>query len=106
MQQLFGAISEILAGLKTDGQVDQALVFAAWKRCAGELLSTRTAPLEFVENRLVVAVADETWRRHLEDLSPQMLVKINESLGHGTVKRIEFRINTAAVHRSKQPDRT
>ena len=94
MQQLFGAISEVLAGLKMDGQVDQALVFAAWKQCAGKLLSERTVPVEFVDHRLIITVADETWRRHLEDLIPQMLVKINGSLGQGTVKRIEFKLWT------------
>lgn len=98
MEQLFGAIPSVLSGLATNGEVDEAVVFAAWKRCAGDLLKTRTAPVEFFENRLVIAVADETWRRHLEDLSAQMLYKLNASLGNGTVKFIEFRINAKAVH--------
>lgn len=98
MEQLFGAIPSVLSGLGPNAQTDEAVVFAAWARCAGELLRERTAPLEFFENRLVVAVADETWRLHLEDLSPQMLVKINGSLGHGTVKFIEFRVDEMAIN--------
>jgi hypothetical protein len=98
MEQLFGAIPSVLNGLGPNADVDEAVVFAAWARCAGDLLRTRTTPLEFFENRLVVAVQDETWRRHLEDLSPQMLVKINGSLGQGTVKFIEFRVDAAAVN--------
>ena len=94
MQQLFGAISEVLAGLETDKSVDQAMVFAAWRQTAGEKLSERTKPVEFVDNRLIIGVADETWRRHLEDMIPQMLVKINGTLGQGTVKRIEFKLWT------------
>ncbi len=97
MEQLFGSIPTVLRGLGTNADIDEAVIFAAWSRCAGDLLRTRTVPLEFFENRLVIAVQDETWRRHLEDLSPQMLVKINGSLGQGTVKFIEFRVDARAV---------
>lgn len=102
MEQLFGAIPSVLNSVGPNGVTNQAVVFAAWARCAGELLRERTAPLEFFENRLVVATQDETWRRHLEDLSSQMLVKINRSLGQGTVRFIEFRIDESAVNTSRR----
>ncbi len=102
MEQVFGAIPSVLNGLASNDNIDEAVVFAAWKRCAGELLNDRTAAIEFFENRLIIAVVDETWRRHLEDLSPQMLYKINSSLGDGTVKFIEFRIDERAVDASRE----
>ncbi len=98
MEQLFGAIPNVINGLGANADAEEALVFAGWARCAGELLRKRTAPLEFFENRLVIAVQDEIWRRHLEYLSPQMLVKINYALGQGTLKFIEFRIDKIAVN--------
>jgi hypothetical protein len=97
MEQLFGAIPAVLSGLGANEGVKEAVVFAAWQRSAGELLRERTAPIEFYENRLVVAVTDETWQRHLEDLSPRMLVTLNSSLGQGTVNYIEFRIQKKLV---------
>lgn len=102
MEQVFGAIPLVLNGLASNGDVDEAVVFAAWKRCAGELLNERTTAIEFFENRLIVAVADKTWQRHLEDLSPQMLYKINSSLGDGTVRFIEFRIDQRALNASRE----
>ena len=98
MEQLFGAIPGVLGKLGANESIDEAVAFAAWQLCAGELLRERTAALEFFERRLVVAVEDDTWQRHLEDLSPQMLAKINGTLGQGTVKYIEFRINKKAVN--------
>jgi hypothetical protein len=92
MEQLFNAIPAILKNLEPNPEADKAIVFAAWKRCSGEALSDRTTPLDFTGNRLVIAVADKTWQRNLEDLSPQMLVKLNRYLGQGTVKFIEFQI--------------
>lgn len=93
MEQLFGSIQSVLKNLGPNVKIDEAIVFSAWKQCAGELLSAWTKPLEFSENRLVIAVADKTWRRHLEELSPQMLVRLNSELGQGTVKFIEFRVD-------------
>ena len=103
MEQVFRAIPSVVNGLASNGDVDEAVVFAAWKRCAGELLNDRTSATEFFENRLVVAVTDRTWQRHLEDLSPQMLYKINSSLGDGTVRFIEFRVDEKAVDAAREP---
>ena len=97
MEQLFGAIPQVLSGIPHDTIADGALVFAAWSQCAGEMLRERTAPRSFEKKRLVIAVEDKTWQRHLEDLSPTMLAKINSTLGYGTVTFIEFRIDKKAV---------
>lgn len=102
MERLFGSIPSVLSSLGPNAVADEALAFAAWARCAGEVLRARTAPLEFFENRLVIATQDETWRRHLEDLSPQMLASLNGILGQGTVRFIEFRIDEHAVMNALQ----
>ncbi len=104
MERLFGAIPAVLSSLGHNAEIEEAMVFAAWKKCAGELLSERTAALQFFEDRLKVAVADETWRRHLEDLSPQMLVKLNHQLGQGTITFIEFVIDAGAVKKNNEPE--
>jgi hypothetical protein len=97
MDQLFKALPSVLKGLGPNGQADEAMVHAAWVRCAGQMLNERTHALEFFENRLIVAVEDNTWRRHLEELSPRMLVSLNAALGEGTVRFIEFRIDPAEI---------
>lgn len=97
MEPLFGAIPKVLGEIVPNACVNSAVVFAAWSRCAGDLLKMRTAPVNFTANRLVIAVEDKIWQRNLEDLSPKMLVKLNMSLGQGTVKFIEFRVNKKAI---------
>jgi hypothetical protein len=96
MERLFGAIPEVLKGLGADTAMSDALVLAAWKECAGPLIIERTAAVEYFESRLVIAVSDATWRAHLEDLSPQMVARLNARLGQGTVKFIEFRVDPSA----------
>lgn len=97
MERIFGTIPAVLSGLGANDSATEAVVFAGWRRSAGEMLSERTAPVEYFEDRLVIAVDDATWQRHLEDLAPQMLARINGSLGLGTVRFIEFRIDPAAL---------
>ena len=97
MEQLFGALSDVLAGLGPNSETDEALAFIAWGRCAGEQLKDRTKPVSFFEKRLVVAVKDLTWRRNLEELSPQLIAKLNAVLGEGMVRFIEFRIDPSAL---------
>ena len=96
MERLFGAIPGVLKDLAADSGTSDALVFAAWKQCAGPLILERTEALEYFESRLVIGVSDATWRAHLEDLSPQMVARLNATLGNGTVKYIEFRIDSRA----------
>ena len=97
MEQLFGAIPLAVSGIPHDTIADKAIVFATWSQCAGEMLRERTVPISFEKKRIVIAVADKTWQRHLEDLSPTMIAKINSTLGYGTVTFIEFRIDKKAV---------
>lgn len=102
MERIFGTIPAVLEGLGANEVATEALVFSAWRQTAGEMLSKRTVPAEFFENRLVVAVEDITWQRNLEELAPQMLFKLNRAVGERTVKFIEFRIDRAVLRAARQ----
>lgn len=97
MEQLFGALPAVLEQIDVDPSVRGVIVFAAWRRICGELIRARTAPIGFAGHRLVIGVEDKTWQRHLEDLSPQMVGRLNSALGDGSVRFIEFVIDASAV---------
>lgn len=101
MERVFGTIPAVLSRLGVNDNATEAVVFVAWRQTAGEMLSERTSAVEYFENRLVIAVEDRTWQRHLEDLAPQMLARLNGTLGQGTVKFIEFRIAPSALADAK-----
>ena len=63
------------------------------------------APEAGAQKRLTVAVKSETWRKHLENLSGQMIFKINSVLGQAVVTYIEFHIDEKAVERENLRDR-
>jgi len=105
MQDLFRALPKLLKEFEDTEEVREAVVFAAWRRIAGESLSEHTIPFRLFNKHLIIAVADKMWKRHLETLSGQMIFKLNSVLGQAIVTFIEFRVDEAmlAAERAKRP---
>lgn len=97
MQDLFRALPKLLKQFEDTEEVREAVVFAAWRKIAGESLSGHTVPFRLFNKHLIIAVADKMWKRHLEDLSGQMIFKLNSILGQPVVTFIEFRIEAATL---------
>jgi predicted nucleic acid-binding Zn ribbon protein len=93
MEALFRALPKLLKEFEDAEEVREAVVFAAWRRIAGESLSEHTVPFRLFNKHLIVAVADKMWKRHLETLSGQMIFKLNSALGQAIVTFIEFRVD-------------
>ncbi len=97
MNELFRALPALLKEFEDNEAVREAVVFAAWRKIAGEALRFSAVPFHLSGKRLTVAVSGETWRKHLEHLAGQMIFKINSKLGSAVVTFIEFRVDEAAV---------
>ncbi|MGQ0542719.1 MAG: DUF721 domain-containing protein [Blastocatellia bacterium] len=98
VRTLPGLMNELAVG----PDVREAVVFAVWRNAAGEQLAGQTAPLKVDDKRLIVAVSSKTWQRNLEDLSGQIIYKLNSVLGSLTIEFIEFRIDEKAVSHSRK----
>lgn len=107
MNELFRALPALLREFDDNETVREAVTFAAWRKIAGESLRQHAVPFQLNQKRLTVAVKSETWRKHLEHLSGQMIFKINSALGSAVVTYIEFRVDEAAVekenYKAKKP---
>jgi len=103
MEALFRALPKLLKEFEDTVEVREAVVFAAWRRIAGESLSEHTVPFRLFNKHLIIAVADKMWKRHLETLSGQMIFKLNSALGQAIVTFIEFRVDeeTLETERAK-----
>jgi hypothetical protein len=99
MNELFRALPALLKEFDDNETVREAVTFAAWRKIAGESLLQHAVPFRLNQKRLTVAVKNETWRKHLEHLSGQMIFKINSVLGQAIVTFIEFHIDEKAVER-------
>lgn len=105
MNELFRALPALLKEFDDNETVREAVTFAAWRKIAGESLVQHAVPFRLEQKRLTVAVKSETWRKHLESLSGQMIFKINSVLGRAVVTYIEFRVDEAAVAAENSKER-
>jgi hypothetical protein len=110
MDALFRAMPELLRAAGEAEEVAEAAACAAWRRVAGEQLRGQAVPFRLYRKTLTVAVADATWQRQLEQVSGQLLFRLNSLLGQPVVTYIEFRIDPKTVRverarlRAREPD--
>jgi len=97
MHELFRALPALLREFEDNQELRQAVTFAAWRKIAGEALREKAVPHRLFKKHLVIAVMSDTWKKHLEHLSGQMIFKINSVLGAAVVTYIEFRVDEQAV---------
>ena len=105
MEDLFRALPKLLKEFENTDEVREAVVFAAWRKIAGESLSEHTVAFRLFNKHLIIAVADKMWKRHLESLSGQMIFKLNSVLGQAVVTFIEFRIDEETVEAERAKHR-
>ena len=97
MEQLIKTLPAILRASGASEEVRQAACIAAWKQAVGEGLSIHAIPIQLLEKRLVVVVADNLWLRQLEQMRGQLLYRLNAVLGQSLVTSIELRVDPKAV---------
>lgn len=97
MLDLFRTLPALMRDIEGAETVRAAVVFAAWRRVAGENLAEHAVPVRLDAATLTVAVSGITWQRHLKDLAGQMLFKLNATLGTPMVSYLEFEIDEASV---------
>jgi hypothetical protein len=101
MNELFRSLPALLKQMEDNESLRQAVVFAAWRRIAGEGLREHAVALRLYQKHLIVAVMSETWKKHLEHLSGQMIFKLNSTLEQPLVTFIEFRIDEETVKQER-----
>jgi hypothetical protein len=97
MQDILSALPELLDRHNDNEDLRRPIVFAVWRRIAGDALSGHAVPLYLNEHKLIVAVADRSWQRNLAQLAGEMIFKMNFVFGEAQVRRIEFIIDKEAV---------
>ncbi|HEV2828849.1 MAG TPA: DciA family protein [Pyrinomonadaceae bacterium] len=107
MNRLIETLPAILKASGDSEAVTEAACMAAWKHAVGEGLSTHTIPVQLQQQQLVVAVADNIWKKQLEHMQGQLLYRLNAVLGQPIVKSIQLRVDpkTVEIARASQGGR-
>jgi predicted nucleic acid-binding Zn ribbon protein len=80
---------------------EEDLTRAIWPQAVGKVIASHTCSLKLVRKTLVVEVEDAIWQTQLFSLKSQILDRLQQINGHGSIEDIEFRV---AIPR-RQPQR-
>jgi hypothetical protein len=97
MDQLITSLPALLRAAGDTEDVRKVAAIAAWNHVAGESLRQQTQANDLQQNRLIVAVEDDIWKRQLEAMRGQLAHRLSRLLGPGVVAFIEFRVDQRAV---------
>ncbi|MCK9825157.1 DciA family protein [Nocardioides cavernae] len=88
-QPLGSAMGRLIAqhGWELDLKVQG--VFGRWAELVGDEVAAHCTPESFADGRLVVRTDSTAWATQLKLLTPTVVRRLNEELGHGTVTVIE-----------------
>lgn len=102
MEDLFRALPALLKQFDDNEPLRESVIFAAWRKIAGDGLRGHAVPFQLDQKRLIVAVENDRWQKYLKDLSGQMIFKVNSVLGQAMVTYIDFQVNQAAVEKERE----
>ena len=101
MLDIFRTLPRILGDMEGVEVVREAVVFAGWRRIAGESLTNHAVPVALENGTLHIAVSNLPWQMNLKDQCGQMIFRLNASLGAPIVTYIELQIDEQAVLRTR-----
>ena len=97
MDRLIKTLPAILKASGAPEEVAEAACFAAWKHAVGDGLSSHAVPVQLQNSTLVIAVADNIWKKQLEHMRGQLLFRLNSVLGQTIVTSIELRVDPQRI---------
>jgi predicted nucleic acid-binding Zn ribbon protein len=74
-------------------------VFGDWRDAVGDAVADHAEPLSLTDGVLVVAVDQPGWATQLKLLAPELIERINDRAGDGTVQSLEVRVKGARRRR-------
>ncbi|MGI8524410.1 MAG: DUF721 domain-containing protein [Nocardioides sp.] len=88
-QPLELTVSRVVDAGGWDLDLRMAGVFGRWPELVGEEIGAHATPESFAEGRLVVRTDSTAWATQLTLLAATVVRRLNEELGHDTVRVIE-----------------
>ena len=99
-QPLNAAVGGLLSARGWRQRVAVGAVFGDWPQVVGPQLATHTRPDGFENGELTVTADSDAWAAQVRLMAPQLIRRLAEELGHGTVTRIRVRGPSAPPRQS------
>ncbi len=85
------ALTDLLAARGWQARAAVGSVFGNWPAIVGPQVSAHTTPDKFDQGELTVAADSDVWASQLRLMAPQILKRLADELGEGTVTHLRIR---------------
>jgi predicted nucleic acid-binding Zn ribbon protein len=99
-QQLNAAVGGLLSARGWRQRVAVGAVFGDWPQVVGPQLALHTRPDGFENGELTVTADSDAWAAQVRLMAPQLIKRLAQELGHGTVTKIRVRGPSAPPRQS------
>ncbi len=83
-------LGDVIAARGWTTQVSVHALLGRWAELVGDAVAEHTTPESFDQGVVVVRCASSAWASQLRLLTPQLLARLNDSLGQGTITRLRI----------------
>lgn len=81
-------LDQVMAEQGWDDRLSAARVFTDWESIVGSEVAQHCQIVGFDDSIVQVKASSTAWKKQLEFLAPQLVAKLNERLGDGSVLRV------------------
>lgn len=89
-QSLGQALEGVIEQRGWGTQVNVHLLLGRWSELVGDAVAQHSTPEAYRDRVLVVRTSSTNWAAQLRLMAPQIVAKMNATLGDGTVKRVQI----------------
>ena len=100
-QPLGAALGGLLSSRGWRQRAAVGAVFGSWDQIVGADVAAHTRPEAFDDGELVVAADSAAWATQVRLLAPQLIRRLADELGAGTVRRVRVRGPSGPARRGR-----
>jgi hypothetical protein len=73
-----------------DKRIQEESAVVVWGDIVGTRMAKATKPVRIERGELLIEVKSSAWKQQIQMMKPDIIRKLNQRLGKGTVKKIRF----------------
>ena len=90
-QLLGAAMDRMVESQGWSKEINVRMLLGKWPSLVGPVNAAHSTPIGYAETVLTVRTDSTAWATSLRTMAPQLVAKLNQALGDGTVTRVDIR---------------
>ena len=104
LDKLSMSLDKLLKTRGFQGRLHEYRIFGQWERCVGAMIARHAQPQTVRGSKLLLIVDSPAWMQQLTLLKPEIIEKLNKSMGKIAIKDITLKLGEIPVDHEHLPE--